>query len=206
MFRGIFAILFIIMITLRNFFVKHSTGGKILFFFILTQIVYGLILLVSIPEVLQYSKGMKILDLMPAGYSAEYVEQLFIALGETGRGVYLWQQIPLDMIYPGLFALTYTTLLVFLFKKTFSPANKIQKVALLPIFAGFFDYLENIGIIVMLNIYPNFHAWLANLTNIFSVAKSFFTTITFILIFVGLGALLKMKIVRNTVKTESENS
>ena len=94
---------------------KYSSGKNVLILFMFTQVVYGIMLGFSIPNVMQYSSGMKILDLIPTGYSPEYVQKLFKTLGEAGRGVYLYQQIPLDMIYPGLFAVSYTLLLVFFF-------------------------------------------------------------------------------------------
>ena len=176
-----------------NIMPKKITGKKVLLFLIPTLCVYFMMLFVSIPKVLQYSNGMKILDLMPTGYSAEYVQKLFETLGETGRKIYLWQQLPLDTLYPALFAISFSLLLSYIFKKIFSEKNKIQKVSLLPIFAGLFDYLENIGIILMLNIYPNFQPWIANITNVFSVFKSFLTTLVFLFIIIGLFVLVVRK-------------
>ena len=51
--------------------------------------------------------------------------------------------------------------------------------------AGLCDYLENVGIIVMLNRYPNL-PWAA-VTNLFSLAKSLLTTVFFAL--AGAGAM-----------------
>jgi len=99
---------------------KYSSGKNVLLFFVVTQIFYGTMLLFSIPKVMQYSNGMKILDMLPTGYSAEYVQTLFQTLGEIGQNVYLFQQIPLDMFYPGLFAISFSLLLTFIFEKVFS--------------------------------------------------------------------------------------
>lgn len=171
---------------------KHSSWKKVLFFFIVTQAIYGIMLSYSIPKVIRYANEMKILDMLPTGYDAEYVQKLFATLGETGRSIYLFQQIPLDILYPGLFAIAYTLL----FKIIFSKDNKFQNLIVFPIFAGIFDYVENIGIVIMLTIYPLFHPWIANLTNVFSILKSFSTTLTFIILIIALIMLVINKINR----------
>jgi len=51
---------------------------------------------------------MKLLDMLPTGYNQDYVSELFRTLGENGREIYLTNQIPVDMIYPLLFGLTYS--------------------------------------------------------------------------------------------------
>ena len=171
-------------IKIRELLSRHASGKKIFLLFLATQVVYGAMLLFSIPRVLQHSTGMQILDLLPTGYSAEYVQRLFETLGEIGREVYLFQQIPLDMIYPALFAITYSLLLTFLFKRVFSIENRIQNLNVLPIIAGLLDYLENFWIVIMLSIYPIFKSWLAYLTSVFTVLKSISVTLVFVLLII----------------------
>lgn len=169
---------------------RQFSGASIAGIFILTQVVYLAILFYSVPKVHQHADGMKILDLLPTGYSPEYAYRLLSTLGEVGRSIYLWQQIPLDMIYPGLFAISFSLVLAMIFKYIFAAGSKIQVVSIMPIFAGGFDYLENVGIIIMLNSYPDFNQWIAYMTNIFSVAKSIATTLTFVILIIGLLILL----------------
>ena len=56
-------------------------------------------LTITIPKVMSFAGGMKLLDMMPLGYNSEYVNSLFNNLGKKGREVYLLNQIPIDMIY-----------------------------------------------------------------------------------------------------------
>ena len=72
-----------------------------------------MMLTITIPMVMSFSDGMKLLDMMPAGYSAEYVNTLLNTLGEQGRNAYLFQQIPVDMVYPFLFAVSYCLLFAY---------------------------------------------------------------------------------------------
>ena len=79
---------------------KNLNGKKILMLFFLTSVIYAMMLLVTIPRVMNFSGGMKLLDMIPFGYSVQYVNALLKSLGEMGRNAYLYNQLPLDMIYP----------------------------------------------------------------------------------------------------------
>ena len=147
-------------------------------------------LTVTIPKTMGFSDGMKLLDMMPAGYDLNYVSELFTSLGENGRLTYLTNQIPIDMIYPLLFGLSYCLLLGYFLKKLNKLNSPYSYLCLLPIIAGIADYLENIGIITMLKNYPELKGVVVYTTNTFSVIKSISTSIFFIaliLILITLG-------------------
>ncbi len=175
---------------------KHLKGKKILLLFLFTNIVYAFMLLVTIPKVMTFSNGMKLLDMLPMGYSNEYVHNLFNALGEQGRYFYLNYQIPVDMIYPGLFAISYCLILAYFLNKLNRLKSLFTYLCLLPIIAGFFDYMENLGISAMLVSYPEYSQNLVKATNIFTIFKSISTTLYFIVLLVllilfGLKSLIK---------------
>lgn len=128
-------------------------------------------LAVTIPAVVQYSGGMDLLDMMPGGYDTGYVLTLFNKLGDIGRANYLYMQIPADMFYPLLFALSYPLLLGYLLNKLGRFEGRLFYLCYIPIFSGLFDYLENIGIIFMLKSYPDISTGLVQLTSIFSVCN-----------------------------------
>ncbi len=139
----------------------------------------------TIPKVSGFANGMKILDMMPEGYDINYVNTLFAGLGENGRDAYLYNQIPLDLIFPALFGIGYCLLFAFLLKKLNQVKSPFFYFSFLPLIAGISDYLENIGIMTMLNQYPNYSDDTVTITSTFSFLKSSTTTIYFIaLIFV----------------------
>lgn len=179
---------------IQLFLKENSTGKNVLVLFLVTQFIYAFMLTVTIPGVMEYSNGLDLLDMQPTGYSSEYAKSLFDTLGEKGRETYLFKQIPVDMIYPALFALAYSLLLFYLFKKSFKLDSKIFTLSLVPILAGLFDYLENIGIIIMITIYPKFYDIIANVTNIFSIFKSLFTTLFFVLLITGVIIIVVKKV------------
>jgi hypothetical protein len=179
---------------------QYSSGKNVLILFILTNIVYALMLTVTIPKVMAMAGGMKLLDMMPTGYSHEYVNKLFIALGEVGRNAYLYNQIPLDMIYPFMFGISSCLLLSYLFNKLGKSDTSLFYLCFIPLFSGLFDYMENLGIIAMLNCYPHNPDKLTHATNLFSILKSFSTTIYFIVLAITLVAL-GVKVLTNKNKS-----
>lgn len=168
-------------------FLQTSAKAKrVLSLFALTITVFLIMLFYSIPAVEHFAAGNKIFDLLPAGYSYDYAMLLLTALGSEGRAVYLNLQLPLDFIYPGLFAISYTLLLVWVFKKGFPIQSKIFYFSIIPALGGLFDYLENICILNMLNTFPHISPSLVSLSSIFTILKSGISTVFFLLFFIGL--------------------
>ena len=174
---------------LTKFIEKNISGQKVLGLFILTNVVYIFMLTVTIPKTMKFSNGMKLLDMMPTGYNLNYVSELFSSLGENGRLTYLTNQIPVDMIYPLLFGLSYCLLLGYFLKKLGKLNSSYTYLCLIPIIGGIADYLENFGIIKMLKNYPELKETTVFETNIFSVIKSISTSIFFIVLIVVLITL-----------------
>ncbi|MGB5430413.1 MAG: hypothetical protein WBM94_12120 [Eudoraea sp.] len=170
---------------LRKIISNNLSGKKVAFLFFLTNLVYAFMLFVTIPKTTAYAGGMKLLDMMPQGYDFEYVSQLFGRLGEEGRKVYLYNQIPIDMIYPFLFGITYCLLIAYFLKKLNKLSTPFFYLCLVPLVAGIADYLENFGIINMLNSYPDLSMTQVNITNTFTAIKSLSTTL-FFLILIGI--------------------
>jgi len=165
------------------------SGKKVLLLFVLTNLVYAVMIFITIPKVMVFSGDLKILDMMPTGYDLDYVNALFNALGEKGRETYLYQQIPVDMIYPFLFGISNSLILAFFLNKMGKLDSVFFYVTLLPLLAGIADYMENFGIVVMLISFPDVSVEVADLTNVFSITKSVTTTIFFIVLIIILVSL-----------------
>lgn len=179
---------------------KLSTGKNVLILFILCNAVYVFMLLYSIPRVSAYASGMRLLDMMPSGYDYNYVQQLFTALGTEGRELYAQLQIPIDMLYPALFAFCYAFLMVWLLSKIKKHYGRLFYGAYLPFIAAAADYLENIGILVLLKQFPEFTRRSVEMLSRATVVKSSSTVIYFILlvlVLLGMGRryYLKQKLV-----------
>jgi hypothetical protein len=165
---------------------RKPSGQLVLWLFGITTCVYLAIILYSIPAVLEQAPEMKLFDMSPGGYSYEYATELLEVIGPEGREKYLWLQLPIDFIYPGLFAVTYTLMLIWVFSMRFRAESKIFIMALVPATAGLFDYIENIGIAMMIKSYPNLSSGLVQFTSTFSILKSIMTIASYILLTYGL--------------------
>jgi hypothetical protein len=182
---------------LISFMQRHSTGKVIASLFVLTMAVYLTMLFYSIPAVTAFAPQLPIFDLSPFGYSFNYATELLDTLGVEGRNLYLSTQLPLDFIYPGLFSITYSLLLVWLFGKTFNENSKIYYLAFVPFLAGIFDYIENVFIIKMINSFPDLQIATVKVASLFTLLKSSFTMLFFVLLIVGFALLLKQKVLSN---------
>jgi len=188
---------------LKKIISNNSSGKKVLMLFITTNIVYAFMLLITIPKTMAFSKDMKLLDMMPTGYNTNYVKALLNTLGYKGRITYLHYQIPVDMLYPFLFGISYCLLIAYLLKKLNKFNSYFYYLCLLPLIVGIADYLENFGIISMLVNFPSISPKLIKFTNIFSIIKSTSTTLYFIaliitLIILGITILKKNKMSAHT--------
>ncbi|WP_163714608.1 hypothetical protein [Mangrovibacterium lignilyticum] len=180
-------------------FINGNIAGKtVLGLFVLTNALYGFMLTVTIPKTMAFAHGMKLPDMLPGGYDLSYVNELFSSLGEIGRTTYLTNQLPVDMIYPLFFGLTYSLLLAYFLKKLNKLNVPFTYLCLLPVIAGAADYLENAGLIFLLKSYPDLTALAVKTTSTFSVVKSvstsvFFVVLLIVLIMLGIKALSKIK-------------
>jgi len=174
---------------------NRATGRLVLILFVITMSVFATLLMVTIPAVQAQAPHLPLFDVSPGGYSLEYATTLLDGIGSVGRHTYLSRQLPLDFIYPGLFGISYTLLLVWLFGKGFAAKSPIFYLAFMPALAGFFDYLENIGIILMLRSYPHLSAATVSFASLSTVLKSGLTVGYSLLILVGILAFARMSIV-----------
>lgn len=159
---------------------------RVLTYFIISSAVYSLMLFATIPKLIHFSNGMKILDMMPFGYSYQYVTQLFTDLGADGRNFYLRYQIPLDMIYPSLFGLSNYYIMAYFLQKIDQWKSPFLFLSFLPFIGALFDYFENIGTIAMLNNFPNLNPLSVQINSFFTITKSMITTLFFITLIVVL--------------------
>ncbi|MDB4584739.1 hypothetical protein N9164_16430 [Draconibacterium sp.] len=183
---------------MNNFIRKYSTGKRVLILFVITNVVYVIMVALTIPKTAAFAGGMKLLDMMPGGYNFDYVQQLFTALGEKGRHSYLFVQLPFDMVYPALFAISYCLLLAYFLKKLNKQKGWLIYGCYLPLIGGLADYLENLGIITLLKQFPEIKSQWVQLTSLFSVVKStatsvYFTVLLIVLIVVAIQFIRRKK-------------
>jgi hypothetical protein len=88
-----------------------------------------------------------------------------------------------------LFAISNSLIIAYLLKKAKIFEVKLLYLCITPIIAGVMDYSENIGIITILNNYPNNPDILSQVTSVFTVMKTMFYSLFFVVLLVLLFVL-----------------
>ena len=89
-------------------------------------------------------------------------------------------------LYPPIYTLAFGLLISWLFQRGFKPESGMMKWNVMPVYAWLFDFLENMGIVTLLSMWPGQPLVIAWLTMIFSSFKWIFTFATMGLALVGL--------------------
>ncbi len=147
--------------------------------------VYLMMIFVTLAHIEAVS-GLRPFDMRPGGYSAELAHALITDLGPSGRRYYLTRQIPLDLVYPALMALTLVSLLKWLGSRDVSQ-RLVRLGTWLSIAAAIADYLENAGICVMILSWPDIPANTVLAASVASIVKSGLTTAAVLIVLLGAG-------------------
>ena len=172
---------------------RNLTGKKVLTFFVLSSVVYFTMIFFTIPKLTDFANGLQIFDMKPNGYSFTYAKELLGNLGKRGRNFYLFLQLPLDFVYPILFMMSNVLILSFFLKKI----GKLESwflLVLFPVISGVFDYLENFGLIYLLTSNPKISEIGVRIISTFTVIKSLFTSLYFVILLFILAILIFKKI------------
>ena len=146
---------------------------------------YLLMIFVTLAHIETLS-GIHPFDMRPGGYSTEQAKSLLSALGSSGRRYYLMRQIPLDLAYPALMALTLVSLLKWLRLQDVN--HRLVKIGIwFSIWAALADYLENVGICLMILSWPEISANTVLAASFASTVKSGLTTAAVLIVLFGVG-------------------
>ena len=162
---------------------RKMISGKLVLALLLPALsIYCLMIFVTLAHLSALAGGQPVFDMMPAGYGLTYAGALLDSLGEEGRRYYLTRQIPLDLIYPILFAVSFWALSNWLALRITRYARFFRAIGYIPIVAGAFDYVENGLVVLMLRSYPSLSPTLVQWASGASLAKSAVTTLFFCLL------------------------
>ena len=158
---------------------RISTGRRVLFLlvvFIGLNIFFALSPANPIARMMTFSGG-SLLD-MEFNYSPDRAYQVLQAYGADGRAFYASTFVIIDFFTPILMNLFLAMTISILFRQVFLPDSPLQRLNLLPIIAMIGDYLENLGIVLMIRSYPDqliglarFAAFSTNLKFVFTIAS-----------------------------------
>ena len=147
-------------------------GRAIIAWFVATQVIYLIMVLVTLPRLGLLAGGLQPFDLMPRGYGFAHARDFLSAIGSEGRRFYLTRQIPLDLVYPAMFMISYCSIWLWLQEKTGSKSRLAGFFVALPVIAAVTDYLENTLIVAMLVKFPALSEAMVAFASLATITKS----------------------------------
>lgn len=127
---------------------KKISWKIVIFLYIIQIILFQIMNHFTFPVIQEHLGELKMFDMMKQGYDLEIATSILQTIGEQGRFVYLFRQMPIDFIYPVVMGTVYYLVLV----KTSAKFHYCYFI--LPILLIFCDWLENCCIIFMLTGHP----------------------------------------------------
>ena len=97
--------------------------------------------------------GFQPLDLRP-GFSPEEAWQALEALGPVGRAHYRSAEMVMDVFYPLTYGLFFSLFMLFLFQKAGGWLARMRWLGVMPLLGILFDWLENFGIVRLIDGFP----------------------------------------------------
>ncbi len=108
---------------------------------------------IGVAGLLKVTGGASILD-FEFGFDINKATEMLTALGDDGRNFYQSKILPLDILFPLTYMFFYLTWMAF-FLKNLSAPKIFNYLLLLPFLAMIADWLENVGIWILLQSYPD---------------------------------------------------
>lgn len=125
-------------------------------------------------------------------YSPDSAFAIIDSLGEKGRNFYALTELTLDLIFPIIYSLLLSLLIIYLFKRP-RKYKHYQLLGFIP-FVGFFaDILENASIVGMAYSYPDKNTLVAGAASTFTCIKWISLMTSAVIIVIGLARILLMR-------------
>lgn len=154
--------------------------------FLLAGLVYGCMLLITLPTISVFASGLAPFDVRPTGYSFEEATFFLTALSNPGRRYYLFYQLSLDVFYPALLAIALIGFLSGLAKNSGKKwGSVLMATSYLCVVGAVFDYLENLFIVRMLTS-PELSRLLVQTASWVTVTKSLVTVVVLTVLLIGI--------------------
>ena len=171
---------------------KYANGWIILVFFVLVLLFSGFIIPTVETKLKAVSGGNGFID-MQLFYTPEKVYSMIESYGNDGRMTYRIFTLTGDLIYPIIYSVFFSLLIIWLFKRGFAPDSKMHKLNIVVFGALLFDLLENVCLVLMFSLYPYKSTTIAWISTIFTTLKWTFGAIGITLVIIGLIMATKNK-------------
>ncbi len=149
---------------------KHASGRKVVQFLLL-QLAMGALMTGVAYRFSRLAHGMFPLD-VAFFYDGEAALRFFAAVPPEAVQFYLRVLSPLDLVYPALYAFSFALIVVWLNRMLAQRGQPFPQWLVLISFAvALFDYLENMGLVLMFHLNPDLPQMLVRATSLCSSIK-----------------------------------
>ena len=180
---------------LKSLIEKISSPKIISCFFVITLLISYIMHFMITPKLVKYAGEMRILDVMIMGYDINYINAFFKVLGENGRGIYLYQQLAIDMLYPFAYGGFLCFSLAWILKNRINclTTNGFL-ICLLPVIGIFLDLVENTSNAILLLKYPKISSFHVSFSCSMTYLKYLFLGFSLLMLILLYGILILNKI------------
>jgi hypothetical protein len=163
----------------------HATGRTLLAL-LLAGLAFNLVLFPWRTSELRALSGLDnpILDAQ-FSYSAQTAFDAAAALGPQGRTLYALSELSLDLVYPILYSLFLSLLMLFVLRRLVPPASGWLRLGWLPFAVLACDYAENAGLVYMLLTFPAQAPAVVQAASLFTMAKWTLAALAIMLVLAG---------------------
>ena len=164
---------------------RLASKSGIIVLFLLSHSVFLCMMLFTFPRI-NAKLGTQAFDMKTFGYSHSEAIAMLQNLDQSTIDFYLFPQLfLLDILYPILLALFLSTVIIRLSNLIkISPNHIFSNLYVLPFIAMFFDYLENSMISLMITNGADVSSGIIMSSNIFTLTKGIFTTLSWVTILI----------------------
>ena len=123
-------------------------------------------------------------------YTPGQLYEMAEAYGKSGRDAYIQARFTFDLVWPLVYALFLSTASSWIFTRTAIPESRLRWINLAPLMGMALDYAENISTSLVMYRYPTPLSIIAILAPIFTTTKWLFLAGSFVLLFIGIAAVI----------------
>ncbi len=149
----------------------------------------GFVLPAQATQAESYTQGMD----SPDGsflYSADDLYRMAEAYGKEGRSAYIRARFTFDLVWPLVYLLFLATAISWVYAAAFAPGSIWRLLNLFPVLGAVFDYLENVGAVLVMARYPDSTPVVDVATPLFTAIKWFFVNGSFGVLLLGTGVAI----------------
>lgn len=115
-------------------------------------------------------------------YSPGQAYEYLVALGEEGRSAYISMALTSDLVFPVVYAMALSVVLMLVLRKLFPPSSRLRYLSLFPFLIVIADWCENLCLAMVTHAFPERADALVRSASLFTSLKWMFIALTILML------------------------